>query len=198
MARPGSDESTANAVEPQRLPAGAADCVRLAQDSSEELMILLVTTSSRANECAAALEQGTGQKTQVVASVPQAVTRLQTIEYEALTIDQSLLEADFRALDMLLNHAGTAMPIYVNLALHHTDRVVREAQVALRRAQKEKQWAMAMAERVLRNELRAEVTGILLTSELALRQPAIPEDVVAKIQMVQDMAEKMRTRLQVF
>ena len=61
-------------------------------------MILLVTTSSRAKECAAALEQGTGQQTQVANSVPQAVTRLQTTEYDALAIDQSLLEADFRAL----------------------------------------------------------------------------------------------------
>ncbi len=161
-------------------------------------MILLVSISSRATECAAALEQGCGHPTQVANSVPQAVRRLQTTEYDALAIDQSLLEADFRALDTLLNHAGTAQPIYVNLALHHTDRVVREVQVALRRAEKEKQWAMSMAERVLRNQLRGEVTGILLTSELALRQPAIPDDVVTKIRMVQDMAEKMRSRLHVF
>jgi hypothetical protein len=161
-------------------------------------MILLVTTSSRAKECAAALEQGTGQPTQVANSVPHAVTRLQSTEYDALAIDQSLLETDFRALDTLLNHAGTALPMYVNLALHHSDRVVREVQVALRRAEKEKKWAMGLAERVLRNQLRGEVTGILLTSELALRQPAIPDDVVAKIRLVQDMAEKMRTRLHVF
>ena len=161
-------------------------------------MILLVTTSSRAPECAAALQQGTGQQTQVANSVPQAVTRLQTTEYDALAIDQSLLEADFRAQDTLLNHAGTALPIYVNLALHHSDRVVRETQVALRRAEKEKQWAMNLAERILRNQLRAEVTGILLTSELALRHPAVPVEVVAKIRLVQGMAEKMRSRLHVF
>ena len=95
------------------------------------------------------------------------MARLQAAEYDVLAIDQSLLEADFRALDILLNHAGTALPIYVNLALHNCDRVVRETQVALRRTEKEKQWAMDLAERVLRNQMRAEVTGILLTSELA-------------------------------
>ncbi len=161
-------------------------------------MILLVTTSSRGRECAAALEQGTGQQTQLANSVPQAVSKLESTEYDALAIDQSLLEADFRALDTLLNHAGTALPIYLNLALHRCDRVVREAQVALRRAEKEKQWAMGLAERVLRNQLRAEVTGILLTSELALRQPAIPAEVVDKIRRVQDMAEKMRSQLRVY
>ena len=160
-------------------------------------MILLVTASSRAQECRAALENGTGHKTQVAGSVPQAVTRLRNAEYEALAIDQSLLEADFRALDTLLNHAGTAMPIYVNLSLHSSERVVRETQVALRRAEKEKRTALRIVERDLRNQLRSEVTGILLTSELALRNPALPADVAAKLQLVQDMAEKLRTRLHV-
>jgi len=160
-------------------------------------MILLVTASSRAQECRAALENGTGHKTQVAGSVPQAVTRLRNAEYEALAIDQSLLETDFRALDTLLNHTGTAMPIYVNLSLHSTERVVRETQVALHRAEKEKRMALRIVERDLRNQLRSEVTGILLTSELALRNPAIPADVAAKLQLVQDMAEKLRTRLHV-
>ncbi len=160
-------------------------------------MILLVTASSRAPEYAAALEQGTGQKTEVAGSVPQAVTRLRNAEYEALAIDQSLLETDFRALDTLLNHSGTAMPIYVNLSLHGSERVVREAQVALRRGEKEKRVALRTVERDLRNQLRGEVTGILLTSELALRHPAIPAEVAAKLQLVQDMAQKMRVCLHV-
>ena len=160
-------------------------------------MILLVTASSRAQEYAAALEQGTGQKTEVAGSVPQAVTRLRNAEYEALAIDQSLLESDFRALDTLLNHSGTAMPIYVNLSLHGSERVVREAQVALRRGEKEKRVALRTVERDLRNQLRGEVTGILLTSELALRHPAIPAEVAAKLQLVQDMAQKMRVCLHV-
>jgi hypothetical protein len=160
-------------------------------------MILLVTASSRGQECAAALEQGTGHKTRLAGSVQQAVIRLRNTEYEALAIDQSLLEADFRALDTLLNHAGTAVPIYVNLSLHSAQRVVREAQVALRRAEKEKRLALRQVERDLRNQLRSEVTGILLTSELALRNPATPPDVAAKLRLVQDMADKMRARLHV-
>ena len=160
-------------------------------------MILLVTASSRGQECASAMEQGTGHKTQVAGSIPQAVIRLRNTDYEALAIDQSLLEADFRALDTLLNHAGTAMPIYVNLSLHSSERMARETQVALRRSEKEKRTALRTVERELRNQLRGEVTGILLTSELALRHPAIPADVAAKLQLVQDMAEKMRVRLHV-
>jgi hypothetical protein len=74
---------------------------------------------------------------------------------------------------------------------------VRETQVALRRGEKEKRTALRTVERDLRNQLRNEVTGILLTSQLALRNPAIPADVAAKLQLVQDMAENMRVRLHV-
>jgi hypothetical protein len=160
-------------------------------------VILLVTTSSRAKECAAAMDQGTGHKTHVATSVPQAVSRLQTAEYDGLAIDQSLLEADFRALDTLLNHAGMAMPLYINLALQSNERVVREVQVALRRGDTEKIMAMQTAERLLRSQLRGEVTGILLNSELALRQKSLAPDVAQKIRSVRELAEKMRSRLEI-
>ncbi|MGA2372902.1 MAG: hypothetical protein ACLPPV_22310 [Candidatus Korobacteraceae bacterium] len=160
-------------------------------------MILLVTTSSRAKECAAALEQGTGHKTNVASSVPQAVTKMQAAEFDGLAIDQSLLESDFRALDTLLNRCGIAVPLYVNLALHSNERVVREVQVALRRAEKEKLMATRTAEQVLRNQLRSQVTGILLNSELALRQKTISPDVAEKVRSVRELAEKMRSQLEI-
>lgn len=160
-------------------------------------MILLVTTSSRAKECAAALGQGTGHKTQVASSVPQAVTKMQAAEYDGLAIDQSLLESDFRALDTLLNRCGIAIPLYVNLALHSNERVVREVQVALRRAEKEKLMATRTAEQMLRNQLRSQVTGILLNSELALRQKSISPDVAEKVRSVRELAEAMRSQLEI-
>jgi len=160
-------------------------------------MILLVSTSSRAKECAAALEQGTGHKTHVASSVPQAVTKMQAAEYEGVAIDQSLLESDFRALDTLLNRCGIAVPLYVNLALHSNERVVREVQVALRRAEKEKLMATRAAEQLLRNQLRSQVTGILLNSELALRQKTISPDVAEKVRSVRELAEKMRSQLEI-
>jgi CheY-like chemotaxis protein len=167
------------------------------KEEKRRAMILLVTTSSRARDCAAALEQGTGHKTHVATSVPQAVSKMQAAEYDALAIDQSLLEADFRALDTLLNHCGIAVPLYLNLALNSSDRVVREAQVALRRAEKEKLMATVAAERVLRNQLRGEVTGILLNSELALRQKSLSADVAEKIRSVRELAERMRSQLEI-
>jgi hypothetical protein len=160
-------------------------------------MILLVTTSSRGHEYAAALENGTGQATHVAGTVPQALAKLQAEDYELLAIDQPLLETDFRALDTLLNRCGTAMPVYVNLALHSGERIVRELQVALRRSQEEKVVAERAAGRILRNELRSEVTGILLNSELALQQRDLAPELAAKLNSVRELAEKMRSRLEI-
>jgi CheY-like chemotaxis protein len=160
-------------------------------------MILLVTTSSRGRDYAAALERGTGHKTHVVSAAPQAVVKLETAEYDLLAIDQSLLEADLRAADTLLNRCGTAIPVYVNLSLHSPERIVREVQVSLRRAGEEKQVAERAAGTLLRSELRGEVTGILLNSELALRQTGLAPDLIERINSVRELAEKMRSRLEI-
>jgi hypothetical protein len=158
-------------------------------------MILLVTTSTRAKDCAAAMEQGTGHKVHISTTVPLASNRLQATEYEAIAIDQSMLETDPRALDVLFNRCGMAIPLYVDLALHGTERIVREIQVGLRRIDSERSRAMRSAGQVLANQLRGNLTGILLNSDLALRQKTISADVAEKVKSVRDLAEKMRTHL---
>ena len=73
--------------------------------------------------------------------------------------------------------------------------MVREVQVGLRRIDGEKAQAMKSAERALANQLRGNLTGILLNSDLALRQKAIPADVAEKVKSVRDLAEEMRSHL---
>ena len=160
-------------------------------------MILLLTNSARAKDCAAAIEKGADHKVQTVASVAQAMTRLESSQFEAVVIDLSMLENGERSLDRLLQNTGTAVPLYVNLALHQDSRVVREVQMALRRVQSEKLSAMRAAERVLRGELRDEVTAMLLTSGLALRQPSLPPEVARQVRSLQEMAERLRARLEI-
>lgn len=159
-------------------------------------MIILVTTSSRARECALAIEQVTHQNTQIATSLAKAVAYLQTYDFDALVLDESFHQTEMSAVNLLLDHAGVAMPIYVNLALHGAARVGREVNTGLLRAVREKLSAMRSAENALRNELRGEVTGILLNSELALREPTLPEHTAEKIQVMHDLAERMRSKLE--
>jgi hypothetical protein len=50
---------------------------------------------------------------------------------------------------------------------------------------------------VLRNQLCGEVTGILLNSELALRLKSLSPDIAEKIESVRQLAEKMRSQLEI-
>lgn len=159
-------------------------------------MILLVTISSRAKECAAALESSSRQKVAVADSVSRALAKLQLAEYDALIIDESLVEIDDSAVDALLNHAGMAMPIYINLGLHRTERVVREVGAGLMRKYAERVGAKRSAVTELQCQLRGDLTGILLASELALRESSIPPRVADRINSVHKLAEQIRSRLE--
>ncbi len=159
-------------------------------------MIILVTNSSRAKECAAAIEQTTHQLTEVAASVAKAVKLLQTHDYDLLLLDESFHHSETGGVHLLLNHAGVAMPIYVNLGLHSAERLAREVQTGLLRVVREKLAAMRSVVNVLRSELRGEVTGILLNSDLAMREPSLSEDVAARVRAMRELAEKMRSKLE--
>ena len=160
-------------------------------------MIMLVTTSPRARECAVAMEQATHQKTEIAASLARAVERLESNDYDLLVLDESFNHTEIGGVNLLLSHAGPAVPVYVNLALHGTERVAREVESGLARFVRERTSAMQSAESLLRNVLRGEVTAILLNSELAMRAPALCPEAAEKIQLVHDLAEAMRRKLEV-
>jgi hypothetical protein len=165
--------------------------------AKEGNMILLVTASSRAKECAATLETSARQKVDLAHSVTRALVKLQQAEYDALVIDESLIEIDDTAVNALLNHAGMAMPIYINLGLHRTERLVREVIAGLMRKHAERLGAKRSAITELQSQLRGDLTGILLASELALRESSIPPRVADRINSVHRLAEQIRTRLEV-
>lgn len=133
-------------------------------------MILLITPSSRAQECAAAIQEATGENAECVESVRRASKLLRSGEY-------------------------SAVPVYVNLAISGSERVVRELKQALRRSQKERQAARREAELALRNELKDNLTALLLSCELALAVPQLPAAAQAKIRSACDLAQDIRSRL---
>ena len=143
-----------------------------------------------------ALETWARQKVNLANSVSRALLRLHDGEYDALVIDESLVEVDDAAVSALLNHAGLAMPIYINLGLHCTERLVREVIAGLSRKHAEHLGAKRSAITELQSQLRGDLTGILLASELALREASIPPRVADRINSVHRLAVQIRTRLE--
>lgn len=159
-------------------------------------MILLITNSPRAPECAAAIERAISERTQICSRFPLAARTVRSTECSALVIDQNLMEADPAAADVLLSEAETAIPVFVNFAICGMERVLRDVRSALQRREGERLRAVREAEANLRSQLTEALTGILLSSQLAMEVPAVPAAAQARLRSVYQLAMSIRQRLE--
>ncbi len=159
-------------------------------------MILLVTSSGRAAECAAALNQATGERVVVAESLARAVTLLRAECYLAVVLDQYVLEAEPGEVEATLAHLGTAIPVQVNLGISGMERLVREVREAVQRRQREEVGARKAVIGRMHGELNGTVTALLLSSELALETPGLPAAAAEKIESVHELVKKLRKQLE--
>ena len=158
-------------------------------------MILLITSLAKAQDCAAALKEVTGEPVQVAATLHEAVTQLQTHEFSAVVLDQLLLDAEPDDVETIFKHIGTAVPVYSNFAINGIERVSRELRSALHRRKRELLSARQGAEQDLRSELKGTITALLLSCEMALGVPNLPLLAETKMRAVDALAREMRAKL---
>jgi hypothetical protein len=157
-------------------------------------MILLITPSAKVQECAKALEEATSEALHIAATLRQAVGQLRTEEYSAVVVDQSLIESDPDESDLVLQHMGSAIPVYINFGISGCDRILRELRSALHRRKREGLVAHRAAEQSLRNELKGPLTALLLSCELALEAPDLPTAGI-KIRKACELVKEVRSKL---
>ena len=160
-------------------------------------MILLITSSSQGPDCARALLASTKVKTEVVPDVRSALNRLRENSFSAVVIDDSLLATSGKQIDILLKHLATAIPVFLNLAISRTDRVVRDVVAALQRVEQERALARKAVAWELRSELKGELTGILLWTQQAMAVPSLPPSAETKLKSVVELADRIRARLEI-
>ena len=158
-------------------------------------MILLITSSARAPECAQAIQQATVDNVQIASTLQQAGAQLRSAEYAAVVIDQFLVEAEPDETELVMQHLGTAVALHINFAISGVERVVRELRAALNRRKREALAARREAEHVLRSELKGTVTAMLLSCEMALGLPNLPQTAETKLRAVYDLAREMRSKI---
>jgi hypothetical protein len=159
-------------------------------------MILFVTSSARAPECAAALNRATGERVVVAEGLSRATTLLRAECYLAVVLDQYLLEAESNEVEAMLAHLGTAIPVQVNLGISGMERLVREVREAVQRREREEVGARNAVIGRMYGELNGTVTALLLSSELALETPGLPVAAAEKIESVHELAKKLRRQLE--
>ena len=159
-------------------------------------MILLVTSSSRSNDCAVALRQGTGEDVNVANSLRAAATSLRTESYVAVVLDQYLFETELDEIQTVMERLGTAIPVPVNLAITAMQRLVQEVRAAVRRRQREEAAARKAALSTLHGELNSTVTALLLSCEMALGTPGLPSEAAEKMQCAHGLVKTLCSQLE--
>jgi|SRR5271157_1794214 len=160
-------------------------------------MILLITPSARGQQCAESLQATTGQETHWAQNLQEAVTLLREQTYAAAVIDQFLLETEPQESEQMLEHLGTAFPVYINFAVTGMERLLRETRSALHRRQHEESTARRAVKEQMRSEMCETLTAMLLSCELAMSVPDVPVPAAAKIRAIDGLARELRLRLQV-
>lgn len=158
-------------------------------------MILLITPSARGLECANTLKEATGHETHWAESLQQAMGHVREQSYSTVVIDQFLVEGEPSESDQLIEHLGTAFPVYLSFAVSGMERLLREVQSALRRRRREETQARRSVEQEIRGEMFESLTAMLLSCDLAMAIPGVPGLAVEKIRVIDTLARDMRQRL---
>jgi hypothetical protein len=157
-------------------------------------MILLVTPLERADDCAAALLEATGEPVVIASSLLDATTRLRTESFSAAVFDQYQIEQEPLQTEIAFAHLGTAIPVEVNLAICGMDRLVRTVQAALARRQREETAARQAAACALHNESNGILTDMLFHCDLALAITGLPPAAAHHLTALRDLAQKFCTQ----
>jgi hypothetical protein len=159
-------------------------------------MILLITPSARGPQCADSLNSATGHEIHWSQNVQEAVGRLREQTYSAAVIDQFLFETEPEECDQMIEHLGTAFPVYVNFAVTGMERLLRDVRSALHRRTREESAARQVVAEQMSSEMRETLTAMLLSCELAMSVPNVPDPAVEKIRVIDNLARELRQRLQ--
>jgi hypothetical protein len=159
-------------------------------------MILLITPSARGQQFAEALNTSTGRESHWAQNLSEAAARVREQTYSAAVIDQFLVETEPEESDRMIEHLGTAFPVYINFAITGMDRMVREVRSALHRRKREESTARRAVQDEMRSQLGETLTAMLLSCELAMSIPGVPAPASEKIRVIDNLARELRVRLE--
>jgi hypothetical protein len=158
-------------------------------------MILLIWSSERAQDCARVIEDTFQQRVQVAPTLHEGCEHLRLEDYATVLVDQWITEVEPGQADYLFHHLGTAVPVFVNFGISGVERVLRELRAAFNRRGRETMLARHTARLALRNELKDDVTALLLCCGMALEEPGLSESAVGHLKQVESAANQIKSKL---
>jgi hypothetical protein len=157
--------------------------------------VLMITGIDGAENFAGAIGAELGLNVEVAVSRRSALVTLKRGQYAVVVVDENLVAMDPEWANHIWAHSGQAIPLEINFAINGVARLTREVKGALDRLKKEQVLARRAVALEMENELKITVTGMLLQSELALREPAVSATLEPKLRRLVELAGVMRERL---
>ena len=159
------------------------------------MTILIVSGVEGVRNCADVVSKQLGMDVEFASGRRAAIDVLRRREFAVVALDETLAECDPQAAEAIWERAGLAVPMQINFALAGAARIIREIRAALQRRQREQAAARLAARENIGADLKNTVSGLLLQSQLALTEQGLPNHVVQKLRMVEDLAGKLRLQL---
>lgn len=159
------------------------------------MSILIVSGIEGVRNCAEVVSKHLGMKVEFAEGRRSAVDALRRREFAVVVVDETLAECDRSAADAIWERSGLAVPLQINFALAGAARIIREIRAAMHRREREQAAARLAAREDIGTELRNTVTGLVLQSQLALKEDGIPAHIAAKLRVVADLACALRQQL---
>lgn len=157
--------------------------------------VLMITEMAGAEQRASTLGELLGCLVELAPTRRAGLLAVRRREFGVVLVEDTLAECDPDWADQLWAASGVAMPLRANLAISGSARLAREVRNALMRRDNEQAMARRVVAAELENELKGSLTGLLLQSELALREAAGSVRLEPKLRSVVELAGELQQRL---
>jgi DNA-binding NtrC family response regulator len=159
------------------------------------MSILIVTGIEGARNCADAVAKQLSTEVEVAEGRKSALAALRRREFDAVVVDETMAECDPAAAEAIWEHAGLAIPLQISFALSGAARLTREIRAGLQRREREQLLARRAAATAIETELKSTLAGLLLHSQLALKDSEMPPLAAEKMRVVAALAGSLRQQL---
>lgn len=157
--------------------------------------VLLIAGIEGLEQCACALEQQIDVLVKVASGRREGLAAVRQLDFGVVVVEECMAEGDPVWADQLWSHLGSALPLQINFAISGSARLGREVKAALARRDGEQAIARRAVATELEDELKSSLTGLLLQSELALREPAVPSSLEPQLRQMVELAGAIQDRL---
>jgi CheY-like chemotaxis protein len=160
-----------------------------------EKTILIVTAMDGAENLARALSREADAVVEIARSRRAALARLRRDPVTALLLDTSMPESEMTTSEMVWQNADGAVPLEINLSTLGANGVVRLLRSLLEGREQAETLGRREAATAVAQELQSTITGLLLQSDMLLREKTITPAMADKVRQVKELTDALRVRL---